>query len=400
MLSPESIVIDIHNSPKLDSKNIEDENTLKRYTDNHFVNKLNTDLENIRSFQVNRVYQSIENLKAYENNSPILLSNETSDNEDEYDEDEYEKNGDFHIDCHKGSALVFKKLTFRDIERSLNQYYDSDDKYSSELDILTTYLKGQKNLFIKSQYITQAKLHFLMIPSLIGTAIITVFAPIIQGYNWSGAFISGLNTAVALAMSIIHYLKLESFITSYNHLASQYDRMENLIEFTGNRLSFMENKVEKGEYILEKMTEIENKMNDMKDTTAIIIPNEIKRIFPVICNVNIFSFIKRMEVYKKNLMMKLKDIKNEIGYIEYKWGSQLNEKQQLRLTYLQQIKGKIKDEIIYYKNAYSSIDELFIKEIQTADQLSIWSIWFYKIKKTTSENPVLKDYLSGIFMDK
>ena len=238
-----------------------------------------------------------------------------------------------------------------------------------------------------------------MIPSLIGTAIITVFAPIIQGYSWSGAFISGLNTAVALAMSIIHYLKLESFITSYNHLASQYDRMENLIEFTGNRLSFMENKVEKGEYVLEKMTEIENKINDIKDTSAIIIPNEIKRIFPVICNVNIFSFIKRMEVYKKNLMMKLKDIKNEIGYIEYKWESQLNEKQQLRLTYLQQIKGKIKDEIIYYKNAYSSIDELFIKEIQIADQLSIWSIWFYRIKKSTSENPVLKEYLASIFMD-
>lgn len=396
MSSPESIIIDIHNSPKLDSKNIEDESRLKQYTDNHFVNKLNNDLEKIRSFQLNHVYHSIENLQTYENNSPILLSNENSDNEGEGDE-EIEN---IIEDYHKDSSFGFKKLTFRDIERSLNQYYNSDDKYSSELDILTTYLKGQKNLFIKSQYITQAKLHFLMIPALIGTSIITVFAPIIQGYSWSGAFISGLNTAVALAMSIIHYLKLESFITSYNHLASQYDRMENLIEFTGNRLSFMENKVEKGRYVLEKMTEIENKMNDMKDTTAIIIPNEIKRIFPVICNVNIFSFIKRIEVYKKNLMMKLKDIKNEIGYIEYKWGSQLNDKQQLRLTYLQQIKSKIKDEIIYYKNAYSSIDELFIKEIQIADQLSIWSIWFYKIKKTTSENPVLKEYLSGIFIDK
>jgi hypothetical protein len=147
------------------------------------------------------------------------------------------------------------------------------------------------------------------------------------------------------------------------------------------------------------MTEIENKINDMKDTSAIIIPNEIKRIFPVICHVNIFSFIKRIEVYKKNLMIKLKDIKNEIGYIEFKWGSQINEKQKLRLSHLYQIKTKLKDEIIYYKNAYSSIDELFIKEIQLADQLSLWSIWFYKIKKSTSENPVLKEYLAGIFLD-
>ena len=389
----ESIVIDIHNSPKLDSKNIEDESRLKRYTDDHFINKLNDDLEKIRNCQVSR---SIDNLDIYENNSPILLSNENSDNDEEFEEYEYEKNDEFNRGCHKGS---YKKLTVREIERSLNQYYDSTDKYSSELDILSTYLKGQKNLFIKSQYITQVKLHLLMIPSLIGTAIITVFAPIIQGYSWSGAFISGLNTAVALAMSIIHYLKLESFILCYNQLASQYDKMENLIEFTGNRISFIENKVEKGEYVLQKMTEIENKMNDMKDTTSIIIPNEIKRIFPVICHVNIFSFIKRIEIYKKNLMMKLKDIKNEIGYIEFKWGSQINEKQKLRLSHLYQIKAKLKDEIIYYKNAYSSIDELFIKEIQVADQLSLWSIWFYKIKKSTSENPVLKEYLAGIFLD-
>ena len=381
------IVIDIHNSPKLD--HTEDEHKLIRYTDQHFINKLNEDLDKIRTLQVEK---TIHKLQTFENNSPILLSNENSDNDEDEEEEE---------DCHTGSLLMssYKKLTFRDIERSLNQYYESVDKYSSELDILSTYLKGQKNLFIKSQYVTQAKLHFLMIPSLIGTAIITVFAPIIQGYNWSGAFISGLNTAVALAMSIIHYLKLESFITSYSQLAAQYDRMENLIEFTGNRISFIENNVERKEYVLQKMTEIENKMGDIKDNISIILPNEIKRIFPVICHLNIFSFIKRIEVNKKNLMMKLKDVKNEIGYIEFKWGSQLDEKQTIRLQHLYSIKTKIKDEIVYYKNAYSSIDEIFVKEIQNADQLSIWSIWFYKIKKHSYSNPVLKEYLGSIFID-
>jgi len=380
-----SIIIDIHQSPKLD--HTEDETKLVRYTDEHFINKLNMDLDKIRRLQVQR---TINKLNTFENNSPILLSNENSDNEDSISQE----------DCHKENLLTssYKRVTFRDIERSLNQYYESNDKYSNELDILTTYLRGQKNIFLKSQYITQVKLHLLMVPSLIGTAIITVFAPIIQGYYWAGAFISALNTVVAICMSIIYYLRLESLTTSYIQLSSQYDRMENSLEFTGNRLTFIKEKDDRGSYVLQKMTDIENKMVDIKDNITVILPNEIKRIFPIICHLNIFSFIKRIEVNKKNLMMKMKDIKNEIGYIEFKWGSQLDEKQTTRLQHLYQIKCKIKDEILHYKNAYSSIDELFSKEIQNADQLSIWAIWFSTVKKNTSSNPVLNEYLGSIFI--
>jgi hypothetical protein len=235
-----------------------------------------------------------------------------------------------------------------------------------------------------------------MIPSLIGTAIITIFAPIIQSYSWSGAFISGLNTAVALAISIVHYLKLETYINTYNQLCSQYDRMEHALDFASNKLTFIENEQEKNDLVLLKMSEIEKKINDMKDTSIIIIPNEIKRIFPVICNVNIFSFIKRVEVYKKNLMLKFKDIKNEMSYIEYKGESNID-KHKTRLQYLYQIKNKIKDEIMHYKNAYGCIDELFIKEIKNADQLSLWNIWFSSMKNDTdSENPVLSSLLNEI----
>lgn len=400
--SSETITIDIHNSPAFDYKHIENENQLEKYTDNHFLNKLNVELEKIRDQYLYPSYPS------FENNSPILMSNENSDDDDiatnigDILEDEYPMIAESYFYAEEGSPInkrkKYKKYSFCDIQRSLNQYYDSIDKYSSELDILTTYLKGQKNIFVKARYITQAKMNLLMIPSLIGTAIITVFAPIIQSYSWSGAFISGLNTVVALAISIIHYLKLETYVTMYAQLGGQYDRMENSLDFTSNKLTFMDNEQEKNELVLLKMVEIEKKINDMKDTTTIIIPNEIKRIFPIICNVNIFSFIKRVEVYKKNLIMKFKDIKNELSYIEYKYGLNMEEKFRVRIHYLQQIKGKIKDEIMHYKNAYGCIDEIFIKEIKVADQLSLWTIWFSSINiKNDYENPVLKDYLSGIF---
>ena len=163
----------------------------------------------------------------------------------------------------------------------------------------------------------------------------------------------------------------------------------------------IENITERNDLVLTRMKEIEKKINEIKETIHNIhIPQEIKRIFPIICNVNIFSFIKRIEVYNKNLIVKLTDIKNEILYIKWKCEQKtdIDIKERKRLEFLYEIKEKIKDEILHYRNAYSCIDELFIKEINRADNTSVWSMWFsFKRNIGESENPVLKEYLSTIF---
>jgi len=379
-ISSEHIHIDMLHD--VDNKIIEDNNSVTEYTDEHFINKLNEDLEMIR-----------RNHTTYESYSPVMMSNENSDDEIDIDID---------IDAEYNEIINdkpgLKKLTFSEVRNYMNKYYEMDDKYSNELDILTTYLKGQKNLYIKSRTITQTKINMLMIPSLIGTAIISIFAPIIQSYQWSGAFISGLNALVALFISFIHYLKLESCCEIYLQLMNQYDRLESSIEFTNNKITFFENHKEKNDLVLSKMKEVEKKINEIKETITIFIPNEVKQIFPIICNVNIFSFIKRIELYKQNLLIKLKDIKNEILYIEWKWGDKIENKQQKRLEFLMKIKEKIKDEIFQYKNAYGCIDELFIREIKRADNTGLLQIWFCKKKDIVlSDNHALKEYLSTIF---
>jgi hypothetical protein len=372
---------------ELDNKIIIDDNNVNTYTDQHFIHKLNEELELIRM-----------NNSMYESNSPIIMSNENS--EDEVDIDYIDTN---FIDTNYQNTdekKSLKKLTFKEVKKSINKYYEVNDKYSNELDILTTYLKGQKNLYIKSRTITQTKLNMLMIPSLIGTAIISICAPIIQQYIWSGAFISGLNALVALFISFVHYLKLESSSELYLFLMNQYDRLECSIEFANNKIAFFENDKEKNDLVLSKMKDVEKKINEIKEATTIFIPNEVKQMFPIICNVNIFSFIKRIEIYKQNLLLKFKDIKNEILYIEWKWGNKIENKEQKRLDFLLKMKEKIKDEILQYKNAYGCIDELFMREIKQADNTTLLSIWFWKkpiIGFKLTENHALKEYFSTIF---
>ena len=120
----------------------------------------------------------------------------------------------------KNNNKSFRPLTFYEVEQVLDKYYyDDESKEASagELDILITYLKGQKNLHMQSKIVCETWLNALLIPTLLITAAITIFAPFIQSYSWSGGFISGLNASTAFLISLVKYLKLESSVELFHH---------------------------------------------------------------------------------------------------------------------------------------------------------------------------------------
>jgi hypothetical protein len=273
-------------------------------------------------------------------------------------------------------------LDYHDIEQSIDKYYDNDDsKYSNEIDILITYLKGQKSLYIHSKYMSQYKLNWIMVPVFLITATLTVFSPFVERYHWSGGFMSALNATTALLLALNNYLRLESATEIFLQLANQYDKLETRLEMASSKLMFLENNEDKVELVLNKITEVEQKMTELKETNRILIPDEVKYIFPIIYHINVFSFIKRVELHKKDLIMKFRDVKNEIRYILYKWKREGNGegsvKEQSRLRFLYDVKTKIKDEIIEYRNAYGTMDEIFAKEIRMASSNKRSFCWFW-----------------------
>ena len=157
---------------------IHNENDIQQFTEGNFMNRF------LNNWQIDGDIES---------HSPVNMSNENSDDEcmnECINECDDECDDESHMN--HSNNKVLKKLSYRDVQKSIDKYYEVNEQYN-ELDILTTYLKGQKNIYRKSQSITQTKLHLLMIPALIGTTIISVCAPILQSYSWSGVFISGLN---------------------------------------------------------------------------------------------------------------------------------------------------------------------------------------------------------------
>ncbi len=350
--------------------------------DSIYENEMNTQLVEIKN-QFIKNSPNIETTMSYhylDNNSPLTISCDNSDVEDE------KNNG-------------FKEVTYDDIKNSLDKYFDDPDmQISNELDILITYMKGQKNLYIESYIVSQNKLNMLMVPSILITIAVTIFAPIFKNEPWSIGLISSLNAITAMIIAMINYLKLETSTQTFYNTATQFDKLETSLEFVSSKLIFVNNTKEKTKIIFDKFQEVETKIQEIKEWNSLFIPYEIRRIFPIICHINIFSFIKRIENNKQLLISKFKDVKNEIKYIVSRPNTRYNKSRiECRLKLLYKQKEKIKDELSHYRNAYSYVDELFTIEIKNAQNYH-YCIFFRDShnESCNSNNPVVDRYIHSL----
>lgn len=454
----EHVVIDVYNTDEVIIDNIQGEDHLIDYTD-----EFRPDIETRKDdrFRLRDEESMLE--KCYvQCDSPITVSNYgsrngsnpgSSRNSDLDDNEEHPANlalrsqvslsdiaaihadGKFEMKRASPPTVVakrkgarYKQLAYHDIERSVEKYYDMDgmnNKYSSEIDILTTFMKGQKNLYIQSKRFSQLQLNALMIPSILITGAITVMSPFITCENMSSGMITILNGIAALCITLLNYLKLETSTEMYLQMANYYDKTETMLEMTSSSLIVIDSDEEKKALVLSKIQLVEQKMIEAKETNGVLIPEQIKTLFPIISHINVFSFIKKMETHKQMLIYKLKDVKNEIRFILYKWKkseakteakseakteistSMDKLREQNRLEYLYGIKDKLKYELMEYRTAYGHIDEIITREINSAEKkINAWGIWYLCCWSSSPPatsfkglNPVIDRYFHFIFVD-
>ena len=343
------------------------------YTDNHFMNTLNNELENLRD--TSQVQRWMEN----DSNSPINMSSD-SDSDDCFDHRSI-------ASSRHGEKNAFKKLTFREVQSSIDKYYETNDRYSSELDILMTYLKGQKHLYSKAVCIVSFKQYSILGLSAISSIVLSLYLVL---EDCPPPFVSGWNMVSIVLFFLNIWFQWGSISGLYYLCSKQYDNFVRSIEGY-----CIDPELNNREQIHETLRNSEEKIREWKDFMAVELPSECKQFFPLLSRVQIFTFIKRIDTYKKNLILKFKDIKNEIRYIQWK-GGDLVPIEGVRFQFLISIKEKIKNEILHYKNAYSIMEDLLTKEIQRTERFW-WFLWSKRVPN--SDNPVVVAYLATIFED-
>ena len=75
----------------------------------------------------------------------------------------------------------FKKLNYMQVEKSINKhYFDINHTYSSALDILASYLKGHKFIYLEAKFFTEQQLNWLMMPAILLSTIATVLSSVVN----------------------------------------------------------------------------------------------------------------------------------------------------------------------------------------------------------------------------
>ena len=281
---------------------------------------------------------------------------------------------------------TFQKQDYIDVEREVDKnYLNMNHKYSSSLDILASYLKGQKIIYMESKNYCERQLNFLMLPAILLSAAATVLAGM-GGIVENSFILACVNALIGFLLALVNYLKLDAAQEAHKISSRQYDKLQSGVEFTSGAILLFQSDIENAvdyqaqeEKLREKLRDVEHKIAEIKDTNQFLTPAAVRRDYPVMFNINVFSLIKKIEDRRKKTITSLKNVKNEISFIQFIQQRQdydLDPEYKTKLVSLFAMKKGLIEEILILQSAYSMIDSMFLQEMKNAEVIKRrWCRW-------------------------
>ena len=222
-----------------------------------------------------------------------------------------------------------RKLGYREVHDIIYKtFFTKNHYYSSVFDIISSYIKAQKVLYLQARSYSVFFLNCLMLPAIFLSSLASVLSLSIETYTYGGTILASVNAFNAFLLSVLNYSKLDAASEAHKTSAHQYDKLQSMCEFTSGKILLLPGTLklhnddkEPSDVSLmdpkEKLDYIEKKIIEIKETNTFIIPAEVIKRLPQTYHTNIFSKIKELLKDEIININQIKDFLNELRPLEY-----------------------------------------------------------------------------------